>query len=215
VQLMDRDFYFNKHSMNWWLLLIPFSSALSCFLANKLFLYLLFHPVKPKRILGIVMQGIFPRKQSTIADRIAIIASDRFFSTKEVESKIADPKTLQKIMPVIEEHVDDFLKNKLKKEMPFIGMLIGDKTIGTLKKVFIDELENLFPQIMNQYASNLIADLDIKQIVKKKITSVSSQKIEQTFYQNFSKELRILSLLNAFLGLIIGFISMVVIILIK
>jgi uncharacterized membrane protein YheB (UPF0754 family) len=132
-----------------------------------------------------------------------------------IEEKIADPATLQKIMPLIEEHIDDFLRNKLKKEMPFIGMLIGDKTIGSLKKVFMTELETLFPNIMRSYASNLMADLNIEQLVAQKIAAASVQQVETSFKKSFSKELLLVQLASGTIGLLIGLIVTVVIVYFK
>ena len=150
-----------------------------------------------------------------IATQVGKIAAQQFLSANIIEEKISDPATLQKIMPLIEEHIDDFLRNKLKKDMPFVGMLIGEKTISSLKKVFVTELETLFPNIMRNYASNLIADLNIEQLVRQKIAGLSVQEIETSFEENFSRELRLAQLAGACIGLIIGLITMVVIVYLK
>ena len=201
--------------MTWQLLLIPVTTAFSCWLVIKIFFTVLFRPHKPRSILGLRVQGILPKKQSVIAAKAGKIVAEEFFSLTTIEEKISDPATLQKIMPLIEEHIDDFLRNKLKKEMPFIGMLIGDKTIGSLKKVFMTELETLFPNIMRSYASNLIADLDIEQLVTKKIAAASIQQVEKSFKENFSRELLLVQLASTSIGLIIGLIVLVVIVYFK
>jgi len=166
-------------------------------------------------IFGLRVQGILPKKQSIIADQAGKIVAEQFFSLKTIEEKIADPSILQKIMPSIEDHIDDFLRNKLKKEMPFIGMFVGDKTISSLKKVFITELETLFPNIMKNYASNLITDLNIEQLVSEKIATASLLDIEASFKKSFSKEMRLLELMSASIGLIIGLITMLLIVYMK
>src|SRR5688572_16796766 len=87
------------------------------------------------------------------------------FANLDLEQKIGDPANFKKLVPFIENHVDDFLRNKLKEQMPMISMFIGDKTITTLKTVFMQELENLFPQVMKQFASNMKNDPGIEQMV--------------------------------------------------
>ena len=201
--------------MAWQLFIIPIASAFSCWLVIKIFFIVLFRPHEPTSILGFRVQGILPREQSAIADQAGKIVAEQFFSLKSIEEKISDPSVLQKIMPVIEEHIDDFLRNKLKKEMPFIGMLIGDKTVSSLKKVFMTELETMFPNIMRSYASNLIADLNIEHLVSQKIAAASIQEIETSFKKNLAKELRFIELMGASIGLIIGLIVMVVIYFLK
>jgi len=156
-----------------------------------------------------------PKKQSVIAAKAGNIVAEPFFSLRTIEEKISDPATLQKIMPLIEEHIDDFLRNKLKKEMPFIGMLIGDKTIASLKKVFMTELETLFPNIMRSYASTLMTDLNIEQLVTQKIDAASVEQVEALFKKSFSKELLLIQLASASIGLIIGLIVTVVVVYLK
>ena len=201
--------------MAWQLFFIPVASAFSSWLVIKIFFTILFRPRQPRSILGVQVQGILPKKQSVIAARAGKMVAEQFFSLQAIEEKIGDPSTLQKIMPSIEEHIDDFLRNKLKKEMPFIGMFVGDKTIDSVKKVFMTELETLFPNIMRSYASTLISDLNIAQLVSQKIAAASVQQIETSFKKTFSKELRVTELLSASIGLVIGLVVMLVILYLK
>jgi len=201
--------------MAWQLFFIPVASAFSSWLVIKIFFTILFRPRQPRSILGVQVQGILPKKQSVIAARAGKMVAEQFFSLQAIEEKIGDPSTLQKIMPSIEEHIDDFLRNKLKKEMPFIGMFVGDKTIDSVKKVFMTELETLFPNIMRSYASTLISDLNIAQLVSQKIAAASVQQVETSFKKTFSKELRVTELLGASIGLVIGLVVMLVILYLK
>jgi uncharacterized membrane protein YheB (UPF0754 family) len=201
--------------MTWWLFLIPLFSALSSWLVIKLFFTILFHPLHPKSIIGIRIQGILPAKQSAIAANTGKLVAEQFFSMDLIEQKITNPANLQKIMPAIEEHIDDFLRHKLKKQMPVIGVFIGDKTITSLKKVFVNELETLFPKIMSDYASNLADELNIEQLVSQKIADVSINEVKTIFHQNFSKELRLAELASAIIGLFIGLITTLIILFLK
>lgn len=196
--------------MPWPFFLIPVSSAFSCWLFARLFFTLLFRPHKSTNVGGIKIQGLLPLKQPELATRIGKLVADQFLSMKIIEEKIADPANVQKIMPVIEEHIDDFLRNKLKKEMPVVGMLIGEKTIGSLKKVFIGELETLFPVIMKNYAGNLINDLNLEKLVRDKILTVSIEHLERDFYRKLSKELRMIQWIALLLGLFIGLMTMTI-----
>ena len=188
--------------MNWWLILIPVSSAFSCWLVIKLFFFFLF-------------QRVLPRKQPEIANKIGKAAAENFFSDKMLEDKVTDPGNLQRIMPVVEEHIDDFLRNKLKKQLPIVGMFIGDKTINSLKTVFMSELENLFPQVMKSFASNLKDDLNVEKLVAEKINSLSIASLKEGFYTNLSGEIRLLYVYSASFGFLTGTITAVIILFIK
>ena len=66
---------------------------------------------------------------------------------------------LDKVMPVIDEKLDDFFRNRLTEKLPMISMFIGDKTIQQLKTVFMEELRQMFPSLMHSFASNMQKDL--------------------------------------------------------
>ena len=201
--------------MSWSLFLIPLSCALSSWLVVKLISTIIFRPWKPRSIFGFKIQGILPAKQSAIATEAGKFVAEEFFSMKTIEEKVTDPANLQKIMPAIEEHIDDFLRNKLKKEMPFIGMFVGEKTINSMKKVFIAELENLFPKIISSYAANLAKDINVEQLVAQKIRAVSIAEIESAFRRKFSRDLRLAQFISILIGTLIGLVVMLIIIYIK
>jgi len=196
--------------MNWWLLIIiPVTSAFIGWASIRLFIKMLFHPQKPLRILGITIQGIFPKRQPQFAQQLGALVSNELFSFTDLEAKVTDPNNFKKIMPMVEIHVDDFLRNKLKEAFPMIGMLIGDRTISTLKTIFMNELESLFPVIMKGYMENLQKELDLEQMVSSKIAGLSSSKLEAVLYQELSKELRLAGLFGAVTGLLLGLIQAV------
>jgi uncharacterized membrane protein YheB (UPF0754 family) len=190
--------------MNYWLFIIPVISAFIGWVTNWIAIKMLFHPREPKKILGITFHGIFPKRQQQFAEKLGKLISAEFLSFTDIEQKISDPENLKKIMPMIENHVDDFLRIKLRDEMPVLSMFIGDKTIASLKKVFMQEIEILFPQVMKQFASNLKNELDLEEIVIKKVAGFSSDKLEEVLYQIMSKEFRFVEIIGAVIGFIIG-----------
>ncbi len=196
--------------MNYWLVLIPFISAFIGWVTNWVAIKMLFHPREPKKIMGLTFQGIFPKRQQQFAEKLGKLISSEFLSFGDIEEKISNPENLKKIMPLIEEHIDDFLRNRLGKEMPMISMFIGDKTITTLKGSFMKEIESLFPKIMKQYAYNLKSELDLEQIVIKKVSSFSSDKLEEVLFQIMSKEFRFVEIIGGVIGFIIGVIQVLI-----
>jgi len=194
--------------MSWWLVIvIPVTGACIGYIANGLLLKLLFHPQKPIKILGFTIQGIFPKKQPQLARQIGALVSNELLSFSDIEEKITSIDNVKKIMPVAEAHIDDFLRNRLKDAFPMIGMLIGDKTINTLKTLFMNELESIFPVIMKGYMQNLQKDLNLGQVIADKVAALSSTKLETFFYQAMTREMRLFKVTGGLIGLVIGLIQ--------
>jgi uncharacterized membrane protein YheB (UPF0754 family) len=190
--------------MNKWLFLIPLISAFIGWFTNWIAIKMLFHPRLPKKILGITFHGIFPKRQKQFAEHLGRLVSKELLSFKDIEEKITHPDNIKKVMPLVDEHIDNFLRNKLAATMPMISMFIGDKTIGQLKEVFMTELEELFPQLMTNYMNSLQTELDLEKIVIAKVSAFSSDKLEEVLNNIMSKEFRFVEIIGAVLGFIIG-----------
>jgi uncharacterized membrane protein YheB (UPF0754 family) len=199
--------------MRYGLVLIPFISAFIGWFSNRMILWILFHPRKPRNILGFTLQGIFPAKQQQLTEKLGKLVSQELFAAGGIAQTMTDPANIDKLMPVVEAHIDHFLRVKLPKQMPMIGMLIGDKTIGEMKKVFMAELELLFPAIMKNYMSGLQEGKAMEGMIEQKLSGFSAVKLEQTLKTSLIKELRLSGILGAVLGFIIGILQVLLIIL--
>jgi uncharacterized membrane protein YheB (UPF0754 family) len=202
--------------MNYWLLLLlPLTSAsigwMTIWVLKKMF----FHPYEPKKIAGFTFHGIYPKRQQEFAVKLAKLVSAGVLSFENIEQKFSNPDSLNKLMPMIENHIDDFLRNRLGKEMPVIAMFIGDKTIGKLKEAFMKEIELLFPQVMKQYASNMKEGFDLEQTIITKIAGFPAAKLEKKFHQVLSKELSLAAWAGAVIGFMMGCLQVLIIYLIS
>lgn len=196
--------------MSPWLLLIPIISGFIGWITNWVAIKMLFHPRNPIRVLGMTIQGIFPKRQEQFAIKLGKLVSEQLLSFKDIEQKIVSPENLQKLMPVVETHVDDFLRKKLADVFPVISMFIGEKTISQLKGHFMNELEALFPVLMKRYMGNLQAELDLEKIVTEKVAGFSSDKLEEILMSIMSKEFRFVEILGGVLGFIIGLLQVAI-----
>ena len=201
--------------ISWWLYTIPFISAFIHWLTIWMALKLLFHPRHPKKFLGFTLHGVFPKRQPQIAESLGRVVGKELLSFDEIEKTITNPENVKRILPLAEEHIDHFLRVKLKESMPMIAMFIGDKTIGQLKTVFIAELEELFPVIMKSYVANLRNDLDLERIVVEKIAGFSADRLEALLNEFLTKEFRFVEIIGAALGFLIGLLQIFLTLLMK
>lgn len=189
------------------ILSIPLISAFIGWFTNWIAIKMLFHPRLPVKVLGLTIQGIFPKRQHQFAQKLGKLVSEELLSFKDIEAKITDGSNLKQVMPIVETHIDNFLRNKLAAEMPIISMFIGDKTIEQLKSVFMKELESLFPVLMTSYMEKLKHELDLEAIVTEKVSNFSSEKLEEILQAIMSKEFRFIEVIGAILGFLIGIVQ--------
>lgn len=181
------------------ILISGFTGWITTWIAIKM----LFHPRNPITFLGLTIQGIFPKNQRVIAEKLGQVVGKELLSFDEIEQKITNPENLQKLRPDIEAHIDNFLRNKLNEVFP-MAQLMGEKTILQLKQAFLDELESLFPILMKSYMNKLEHDLDLEKIVTEKVAGFSSGKLEDILNQITKKEFKFLEVIGGVFGLLIG-----------
>ena len=193
------------------LILSTFTGWFTTWIAVKM----LFHPRRPIKLPGYTLQGIFPKNQRLIAEKLGQVVGKELLSFDEIEQKVTNPENLQKLKPEIEAHIDGFLNNRLKEVFPMLSMFIGEKTITQLKEAFLLELENLFPILMKTYMNKLQHDLDLEKIVTEKVAAFSSEKLEDILLQITKREFKFLEFIGGFFGLLIGIVQVVITVLTK
>ena len=196
--------------MNYWLILIPLISAFIGWFTNWIAIKMLFHPRVPKKVLGITIHGIFPKQQKQFAEKLGKLVSTELLSFNEIEEKITSPQNVEKLMPFVEAKVEEFLRIKLNEAFPIISMFIGENTIQQLKGIFMQELQIIFPQVINKHIKQLESQLDLEKIVSDKVAGFSSDKLEQILNQIMSKEFRFVEIIGGVLGFVIGLLQILI-----
>ena len=197
--------------MSWTHYVIPvLLSAFTGWITTWIAIKMLFHPRKPINIFGWKLQGIFPKNQQLIAQKLGQVVGKELLSFAEIEQKVTDPENLKQLKPEIEKHIDIFLREKIKDVFPMLSMFIGEKTINQLKEAFLMELESLFPVLMKSYMNKLEKDLDLEKIVTEKVAGFSSGKLEDILNQITKREFKFLEVIGGVFGFLIGLIQVLI-----
>lgn len=188
--------------------LLPIIAAFTGWITNKIAIKLLFHPRVPFRFMGMTIQGVFPKRQQQFAEKLGKLVSMELLSFDDIKQKIARPENVHKVMPLVEKHIDHFLQVKLGEKMPIVRAFVGESTLNQMKSILMEELEALFPALMEDYMHQVKTDLDLEQIVTRKIAAFSTDKLETILMQIMSKEFVFIEVIGAVLGFIIGLIQL-------
>lgn len=136
-----------------------------------------------------------------IAGKAGRYASDKLLNMDVIAAKITDPANLMAMKPFIEQHIDTFLKVKLKEKMPAIAMFVGDKTLDSMKVSLMDEIDILLPNLLHKYAGNLGDQINIESILVAKMNELP---VAELLSKNLKREKALFQLFGALSGLLIG-----------
>ena len=188
---------------------LPLIAALIGWLLNSLATTLLFRPYQPVKIGFITLQGVFPKRQAQLAAGIGTMVAGKAgpFSFAAIKRTLTAPEKIKKIIPLVETHLDAFLRERLPKAMPVLSMFIGDSIVNQIKSHLVAELDTLFPVLINQYLDNAEKDLDLEKMVTEKITAISAEELERTVHRLLPAALRQFKWLGALTGFITGLVA--------
>ena len=194
------------NTLTFWLQ--PFIAAFTGWFTTWIAFYMLFHPRKAINVLGLKIQGIFPKRQHVFAAKLGAVVANELLHFNEIADKIKDPAQLANVMPDIEKHIDVFLNVRLKEKLPVISMFVGSGTLDKIKEGLLEEINLMLPEVIGKYADSLGEKIDVQKMVTDKVNNFSSDKLEEVLLAVMKKEFRFIELIGGVFGFLIGLIQM-------
>ena len=186
---------------------LPIIAALTGWITNYIAIKMLFHPREKKKILFIEVQGIFPKRQKSLAEKLGKIVADELFSFEDVKGALKDPKNLEGVHQIIDEKLDDFLENRMIESMPMLYVFMSDEMRVKIKDTLQAELQLMLPDLIDRFAGRIEEQVNIEKTVYEKVVAFSTDKLEDILYSIMSKEFKFIEILGGVLGFIIGLIQ--------
>lgn len=186
------------------LLLLPLIAALIGWLTNYLAVKMLFHPKLPIKILGISIQGVFPKRQKQLAEKLGTLVAEELFSVKDVAQKLKELATSSESMELVGKRIEKTIREKLVKSFPMLAMFLTDEMVEKVTNLFKSELQDFLGESAQDLGRKLEESLDVKELVRVKVEAFSSNKLEEILVAIMSKEFRFIEIIGAVLGFFIG-----------
>jgi len=189
------------------LLLLPILLAgLHGWFTNWLAVKLLLKPVQPINILGFKIQGLLPRRQADLAERISDAISREFLKEEDIMGflKKVDPAKAmrQLILDKWEEKVGEVLGS-----MPIISMFVSADKLTKIR----DKVADVFSTEAEKYTELLVQSLetkiDLRDTIKRNILAFDVQRLNKIIEEIGYKEFNEIALVGLFLGLLIGLVQ--------
>lgn len=189
------------------ILTLPIIAALTGWITNFIAIKMLFHPREKVKILFLELQGIFPKRQKSLAEKLGKVVADELFSMDDVRSAITNPDNMGEVHQVIDEKLDDFLENRMMESMPMLYVFMSDEMRVKIKETLQQELQLMLPELISQFADRIEREVDVERTVYEKVVNFSTDKLEDILYSIMRKEFKFIEILGGVLGFIIGLIQ--------
>ena len=192
----------------WTWLLLPVIAAAIGWGTNHLAVRMLFHPREERRILGLRVQGVFPKRQQALAEKLGQLVARELFSMEDVRRHLQGDEFVAHVTKVIETKVDEFLQNNLMEAIPMAAMFLGSDMVDKIKHVLVDCLARAVPELGELFIGHLEKNMDVEAVVREKVAAFSSDKLEAMLLGIMQREFRFIEGVGAVLGFVIGLVQL-------
>ncbi|MCF8257173.1 MAG: DUF445 family protein [Flavobacteriales bacterium] len=186
---------------------LPVISAIVGWFTNYLAVKMLFYPKEPWDFKLFKIQGIFPKNQRQVAEKIGKMVADELLSSDDLRDKMHNPENLLSINQIVEAKIDYFLNVKFPKQYPITGLLFTEKRKAKMKGELMVEVKESVPQVIDHYMSNLEERFNVEEIIKERVAVLPAEKLEGLIMNLLKKEFKFIEYIGAVVGFLIGLIQ--------
>ena len=191
--------------------LLPFIAAAVGWFTNFIAVKMLFRPQRPVNLGFFKIQGVFPKNQKLVAERIGKMIADELLSSDDIKDRIATNDNIQFIKSVFEEKLDDYLNNTFPQNYPITSVFFGQKRKARIKEDLVLQVEKAAPDVIDQYISNLEMSFNVEEIIQDRVEKLSPARLEKLIMGILNKEFAFIEWVGALIGFLIGLIQVLLV----
>ena len=186
---------------------LPLIGALIGWLTNYIAIKMLFHPKKEIKIFFFSLQGIFPKRQQALAEKLGQVVSTELVSAQEVTAHLKEKATSEAVLDHISMRIEEGIASRLPRIFPMLAMLMSGEITNKLKKALLEQISSLNEELIDKLSRELEEELDVQAIVEEKVSAFSSDKLEEILFSIMRREFKFVEVVGAVLGFLIGLIQ--------
>jgi uncharacterized membrane protein YheB (UPF0754 family) len=173
------------------------------YFTNWLAVKLLLKPVKPIQILGFRIQGLLPRRQAELADRISEAIAEKFLTRDDILAFIrqVDPVAAMRHLLITkwEEKIGEILDG-----MPFLKMFVSPEKLVGIRDRIADAFASEADSFTDHLVSSLEGKIDLKATLRRNILAFDVSQLNEIIEQIGYREFKEIAWIGGFLGVLIG-----------
>ena len=183
------------------LILMIVIGGLIGYLTNKVAVKMLFRPIKPRKILFFTLQGLLPKRKTTIAESMGETIEEAFLSKETIVESFIDDDLAQEFKATLKSK----MKSKIVKILPpMLNQMFGSQVEMIIDQYIDQEGDQMIEEMFTSLKKHGFEKLNIKELVKRRVDALDFIAFEELVLKIVKKELRHIEMIGLFLGMMIG-----------
>ncbi len=185
-------------------ILLVIIGGLIGWITNKVAIKMLFRPINPHKFLGMTFQGVFPKRKDQMAISLADTIEKELLSKEVIMNQLLGKEKLETLKLKLKAIIIEKLVEVIP---PVLAMFVGGDIRGFITKYIDKNGDEIFEQMIDELKRSGIDNLNIREIVKKRIDELDFVEFERIIFGLMNKELHFVEIIGLFLGAIIGIVQ--------
>jgi len=181
-------------------MLVGFTCGFALFALSYQFLYA---PTIKQSVLGFQTQGVLPRLQHQLAERLGN-EIEAFLDQQDLVGIATDKKVLDKVYAQIESNISDTLENRIAQKSKVLDLLITDRIQKQLSDFVMTELQERLPDIISTYVNQAKDQTNVSEMVASYIKEMNPSIWRELFEEKAGNLKRQISFAGGAFGVLIA-----------
>lgn len=146
---------------------------------------------------------MIPSRRNELAESIGSIVAGRLLPMTELSATLLTPENCAAVEREIVSAVEEYVDRKISEE-PVAKMLLVGPLRSTLNANIERRVRSFTPSLLNKVATSLNEAVDVKEIIRSKVSKLDILDLEQLVLEVAGRELKVIEVLGAVIGGVIG-----------
>ncbi|HCT41783.1 MAG TPA: hypothetical protein DF427_11660 [Moraxellaceae bacterium] len=187
---------------------MPFSGFLVGYATNWLALNLIFRPLEPVKVGPFTVHGLFLRRKFEVADKFALISTQEVINLKNLMNEVLTGPRSDRTRAMIKRHLRPLLESGVVRTA--VQLTLGAEGYANIKNLVLERaiamtIGPLADPRFNRERANIIHI-----IFRDKMRVMSNAEFQDLLRPAFQEDEWILIILGAVLGLVAGYLQLVI-----
>lgn len=187
---------------------IPLLGGVIGYITNRIAVKMIFRPIRPRRFLGITVQGLIGRRQADLARSIGSVVGDHLVSHKDIVASFEKVDLESLLADVLDRGMTPRVEEL--RSLPLIGGFLTKERVEGLRGSIVTGILEHRELVYERLEVAVQRGLDIEKLVREKVAAFPVEKLERLVLQVAARELRAIEWLGGVLGVLIGVVQVLV-----
>ena len=174
------------------------------FFSDWLALQMLFEPKRPVKVLGYTFQGLFLKRQQTVAREYAELITKELITPRNMLEELFRGTFSDRLVALVQRHVQRMVDEQAGLARPFVALAVGSRGYQDLKRIVAERVLEQLPATMVHMEGYAADAMGVQALLVRKMQALTPEEFEGLLRPAFKEDEWMLIAVGAALGFIVG-----------